>query len=104
MRCVAVPTGGHTKHGRPEAMGLECDKMSVPAAECHWKNYTARIVERLRAKQLSLKGIIMDSHKAGPQNWTDDLPAEFEKRRGYAPRPLAVRSARWAIRFRSRSL
>ena len=29
MRFVSVTTGGHTKHGRKEALGLECDTLSV---------------------------------------------------------------------------
>ena len=31
--------------------------------------------------------MITDSWEAGPQNWTDDMIAEFTKRRGYDPRP-----------------
>ena len=34
-----------------------------------------------------LRFLISDSWEAGAQNWTDDMIAEFTKRRGYDPRP-----------------
>ena len=34
-----------------------------------------------------LRYIIMDSWEAGMQNWTEDMPGEFRKRRGYDPTP-----------------
>ena len=87
IRFVAVPTGARTKHGRPDAMGLECDKMSEEAALLHWNSYAKKIIDRLRAKSLPLAGIVMDSNEAGAQNWTDDMLEEFARRRGYDLRP-----------------
>ena len=97
LRFVAVPTGGRTKHGRPEAMGLECDKMSVAAAELHWKSYTKRIIDRLKSKGIPLAGIILDSHEAGAQNWTDDMLEEFARRRGYDFRPYLPLMAGYCV-------
>lgn len=97
LRFVAVPTGGRTKHGRPDAMGLECDKMSVDAVRLHWNAYTKRIIDRLRAKGLPLAGIVMDSHEAGIQNWTDDMLEEFERRRGYDFRPFLPLMAGYCV-------
>ena len=97
LRFVAVPTGGRTKHGRPEAMGLECDKMSVAAAELHWKSYTKRIIDRLKSKGIPLAGIILDSHEAGAQNWTDDMLEEFARRRGYDLRPYLPLMAGYCV-------
>ena len=34
-----------------------------------------------------LQYVITDSWEAGVQNWTDDMIAEFTRRRGYDPRP-----------------
>ena len=31
----------------------------------------------------NLKGMAMDSHEAGAQNWTDDFLKEFKRLRGY---------------------
>lgn len=87
MRFVHVPTGGKTKHGRPNLMGLECDKMSSLAAEVQWNHYFKVILDSLRGKELPLDGMAMDSHEAGSQNWTPGFDGEFLKRRGYDLRP-----------------
>lgn len=83
MRFVSVTTGGHTKHGRKEALGLECDKLSVEGARLHWLSYTQPVIDSIRAHGGALDGICMDSHEAGPQNWTQDMPRQFRRLRGY---------------------
>ncbi len=88
MRIVAVSTGGHTKHGRAEALGLECDKLSKDGARQHWLSYTKPVIDSIRAHGASIEGICMDSHEAGTQNWTHDMPHQFYVRRGYAMKPF----------------
>ncbi|MEJ6979662.1 glycosyl hydrolase [Pedobacter sp. P351] len=89
MRFAYVPTGVSTKHGRKNMIGLECDKLSVKAAEIHWNNYVGRIADSLRATNSgNLSGVAMDSHEAGSQNWTDNFIEEFRLRRGYDPTPF----------------
>lgn len=83
MRFVSVTTGGHTKHGRKDALGLECDKLSVEGARLHWLSYTQPVIDSIRAHGGALDGICMDSHEAGPQNWTQDMPRQFRRLRGY---------------------
>lgn len=83
MRFVHVPTGSKTKHGRPNLMGLECDKMSSLAATVQWNNYFKVISDSLAKHHLPLHGMAMDSHEAGSQNWTPGFDKEFHKRRGY---------------------
>ncbi|MFD2164023.1 glycosyl hydrolase [Paradesertivirga mongoliensis] len=88
MRFAYVPTGVMTKHGRKNLIGFESDKLSVKAAEIHWKNYVGRIADSLRASNSGiLSGVAMDSHEAGSQNWTDNFIDEFKSRRGYDPTP-----------------
>lgn len=88
LRMCMVPTGAGIKHGRPNMMGLECDKMSAAAAKLQFDSYFGRICDSLAAHHLdNLKGVIMDSHEAGSQNWTDDFIEEFKKYRGYNPVP-----------------
>ncbi len=84
MRFVAVSTGGRTKHGRAGALGLECDKLSAEGARLHWQSYTKPLIDSIRAHGGQLEGICMDSHEAGPQNWTRDMPAHFSRLRGYS--------------------
>ena len=83
MRFVSVSTGGHTKHGRAEALGLECDKLSVEGARLHWQSYTKPVIDSIRTHGGIIDGICMDSHEAGPQNWTHDMPQQFRRLRGY---------------------
>ncbi|MEY8760413.1 glycosyl hydrolase [Chryseobacterium tongliaoense] len=88
MRFAYEPTGANTKHGRANLIGRECDKLSVEAAELHWNNYVAVIADSLKASNSGdLKGIAMDSHEAGSQNWTDKFIDQFKVRRGYDPTP-----------------
>lgn len=83
LRLAAVSTGGRTKHGRAEGLGLECDKLSVRGARMHWKHYTQPLVDSIRAHGAEIAGICMDSHEAGPQNWTHDMTQQFKRLRGY---------------------
>jgi hypothetical protein len=86
MRFAYVPTGGYTKHGRRNLMGRECDKLSVAAAELQWKNYVGQIIDSLKITNSgNLSGVVIDSHEAGSQNWTDNFIEEFSERRGYNP-------------------
>lgn len=83
MRFVSVSTGGHTKHGRAEVLGLECDKLSVEGARLQWQSYVKPIIDSIRANNGYLIGVTMDSHEAGPQNWTIGFEKEFQRLRGY---------------------
>lgn len=86
MRFAYEPTGATTKHGRANLIGRECDKLSVEAAELHWKNYVGVIADSLELSHSGhLSGIAMDSHEAGAQNWTNNFIEEFKSRRGYDP-------------------
>jgi hypothetical protein len=69
------------------ATGLEVDKLDPVAV----KNYFANYLEQYKNATGSLMGskgalqyLITDSWEAGAQNWTTNLPAEFQKRRGYS--------------------
>ena len=89
MRFCMAPTGGSIKHGRKNLMGLECDKLSAKAAQLQWDHYVGVILDSLRTTDSGeICGIIMDSHEAGSQNWTDEFPAEFHRRQGYDLRPF----------------
>ncbi len=83
LRFLSVSNGGHTKHGRKEALGLECDKLSVEGARLQWQSYVKPVIDSIRAHGGVLQGICMDSHEAGPQNWTVGFEDEFRRLRGY---------------------
>ncbi|MCR4824454.1 MAG: glycosyl hydrolase family 2, partial [Bacteroidales bacterium] len=83
LRIASEPTRGATKHGRRNLMGLECDKMSKEAARLHFNAYAKRILDTLDRIGAKPSGICMDSHEAGPQNWTADFPRIFREHNGY---------------------
>ena len=83
FRLAAESTGGATKHGRRNLMGLECDKMSKAAAQLQFRSYAGRILDTLARIGAPAEGVCMDSHEAGPQNWTPNFPRIFRERNGY---------------------
>ncbi len=71
----------------PEATGPEVDKLDPVAIRNYFNNYLNQYQQAtggLMGKAGGLQYIITDSWEAGAQNWTPNLPAEFEKRRGYS--------------------
>jgi (4-O-methyl)-D-glucuronate---lignin esterase len=78
---------GVTNHpASPEGTGLEVDKLSRNAVKTHMDSYLSRyesiLGHRLMGKH-GLRAMVNDSYEAGAQNWTDNLPLEFARRRGY---------------------
>ncbi len=90
---------GHTTTGEEPAAhpdsgkGLEVDKFRPEALDTHFEHFSSKVVERLQAYVgQSFVGFTTDSWEAGKQNWSVNLPQEFEKRRKYqlAPWLLAM--------------
>jgi hypothetical protein len=81
---------GITNHpASPEATGLEVDKLNRAYVKNYLDNYLNQYKEtvgELMGKR-GLQYLITDSWEAGAQNWTDEMIAEFNRRRGYDPRP-----------------
>ena len=82
---------GITNHpATPEATGLEVDKLSRTYVKNYMNTYLDSYKETVGADYMGKRGIryvINDSWEAGSQNWTDDMIAQFKKRRGYDPLP-----------------
>jgi len=81
---------GVTNHpASPEATGLEVDKLNPEHVKAYMDayldNYKSAVGE-LMGKH-GLQYVINDSWEARTQNWTENLLAEFKKRRGYDPQP-----------------
>jgi hypothetical protein len=82
---------GITNHpATEEATGLEVDKLNGTYVrnymDHYLDSYQSTLSDSLMGKR-GVKYVITDSWEAGAQNWTDDMIAEFTKRRGYDPRP-----------------
>jgi hypothetical protein len=82
---------GITNHpASPEATGPEVDKLDPVAVKKYFTNYLDQYESAtggLMGKKGGLQFMITDSWEAGAQNWTPNLPEEFQKRRGYSMIP-----------------
>ena len=82
---------GITNHpATKEATGLEVDKLNHAYVKKYMDGYLDSYKETVGADWMGKRGIryvITDSWEAGSQNWTDDMIAQFKKRRGYDPLP-----------------
>jgi hypothetical protein len=82
---------GHRNGPAPEeATGLEVDKLSAPRVGAYIDHFLTLYRQSVGSDLIGAQGIrsmLSDSIESGPQNWTEDLPAQFAKRRGYDPTP-----------------
>ena len=80
---------GITNHpATPEATGLEVDKLNHTYVKNYFEKYLESYKETVGPDLIGSKGIhyvVNDSWEAGSQNWTDDMMAQFKRRRGYDP-------------------
>ena len=82
-------TGQQNSPASPEATGLEVDKLNKGYVKAYFDNYLDQYKDAtggLMGKR-GLQYVITDSWEAGVANWTDDMIAEFAKRRGYDMKP-----------------
>ena len=81
---------GITNHpASPEGTGPEVDKLNPDDVRQYMNTYLDNYkgaVGELMGKR-GLQYVVNDSWEAGAQNWTDNMIAEFTRRRGYDPRP-----------------
>jgi hypothetical protein len=78
-------TGQRNSPASPEATGLEVDKLNPRHVRSYFDNYLDQYKDAtggLMGKR-GLQFVITDSWEAGTANWTDEMAAEFAKRRGY---------------------
>ncbi len=82
-------TGAHNGPASPEATGLEVDKLSARHVKAYFDNYLDQYKATLGPLmgKRGLQYVVTDSWEAGTLNWTDDMLAEFSRRRGYDLRP-----------------
>jgi hypothetical protein len=74
----------------PEATGPEVDKLDPVAIKNYFDNYLEQYKSAtgaLMGEKGGLQYMITDSWEAGAQNWTGNMLAEFQNRRGYSMIP-----------------
>jgi hypothetical protein len=81
-------TGEKNHPASPEATGYEVDKLSAEHVGNYVRTYVDMVSDALGPNfGKSFRYFLMDSWEAGVENWTDDMFAQFKKRRGYDPTP-----------------
>ncbi|MCK4854997.1 MAG: hypothetical protein KAT31_12060, partial [Bacteroidales bacterium] len=97
---VDVPEGRHVLYyvvkltgymavinGAPGAAGPVLNHYNKPAAERYLNRLSAVLTEKIGPMGDHLRAMFCDSMELEGANWNDDLPQEFENRRGYALLP-----------------
>lgn len=91
---IGYTTTGEIVAAAPDAgIGLDCDKLSKEALDQHFDLFVDPLMEKLKPWcGTTLEALVVDSWEAGKQNWTENLPVYFKKKRGYdiIPYMLAV--------------
>lgn len=86
QRVSMIPTGAKNSPVLPEGQGFEVDKMSRKLAAYHFNAYIGKVLRDMpAAERKALKYVVIDSYEKGPQNWTDGMRVDFEKKYGYDP-------------------
>jgi hypothetical protein len=84
-------TGKKNHPATPEATGFEVDKLSARHVGDYMKTYTDMISRAVAPNYgKSFRYFLMDSWEAGQENWTEDMLAEFQHRRGYDASPYLL--------------
>jgi hypothetical protein len=81
--------GAFNRPASPEATGLEADKLSKKHMTAYFDYYLNQYKDATGGLmgQRGLQYVLTDSWEAGQANWTDEMIAEFTKRRGYDMKP-----------------
>jgi len=89
LRIGCSLTGHQNSPASPEATGLEVDKLNSAYVKTYFDHYLDLYKDTTRGLmgKRGLQYVITDSWEAGTANWTDDLMAEFQRRRGYDMKP-----------------
>ena len=79
-------TGRQNHPASPEATGLEVDKLDAESVRRYINHYLDLYQDATGGKLGSggLEYMILDSYEAGHMTWTQELPREFQQRRGYS--------------------
>jgi len=84
-------TGATNAPANPEATGLEVDKYDATAVRRYLEKYYALYRDAVGDDRLigarGLQALLLDSTEVGASNWTPRLVEQFQRLRGYDPRP-----------------
>jgi hypothetical protein len=90
LRIGSSLTGHENGPAPAEATGLEVDKLNRDYVKNYVDGYLKMYADTVGPEMLGANGIswlLTDSIEVGPQNWTDHILEEFQRRRGYDAHP-----------------
>jgi hypothetical protein len=90
LRIGSSLTGHENGPAPAEATGLEVDKLNSAYVKNYVDGYLKMYADTVGPEMMGANGIswmLTDSIEVGPQNWTDQILEEFQRRRGYDPHP-----------------
>ena len=77
-------TGQKTLPATPDGLGPECDKLDKRGIRKHFDHVMKRMIQLAGPEAgKTFHTFFVDSWEAGGQNWTEKMPEEFRRRRGY---------------------
>jgi hypothetical protein len=88
LRIGSSLTGHQNGPAPAEATGLEVDKFNKEYVKSYLDGYLKMYSDTVGPDKMGNSGIslmLTDSIEVGAQNWTDNMFAEFQQRRGYDP-------------------
>lgn len=84
-RYICANSGKQLNSPSPNSNGLVIDHFDSTATQAHFNFFIDRLKPLLGDfRKTALKGFYLASYEASDLHWTPSLPAEFEKRNGYA--------------------
>lgn len=98
LRIGYAPTGIKNHPAPVGGEGLECDKLSREAVKFHWDQMMAKIIADsgpLAGK--TLDHTLIDRYEVNSENWTAEMPQEFQKLQSYDLTPFLPVLAGWVV-------
>ena len=91
MRFGRTNNGAVTRPAPIPGVGFECDKFDTVAFNAHFAEFVEKLIPAnfaSKQKKGGLTTLHMDSWEMGAQNWDTNFRKEFQRRRGYDPKPF----------------
>lgn len=91
LRMGRRTTGANTRPAPRPGLGWECDKFDRSALDAHFEQFIGKLLKsvgpRPNDRTAGWTMLHIDSWEMGAQNWSAAFADEFQRRRGYDPRP-----------------
>jgi hypothetical protein len=91
LRMGRRTTGANTRPAPQPGLGWECDKFDRTALDAHFDQFIGKLLKvvgpRPTDRSTGWTMLHIDSWEMGAQNWSAAFAEEFQRRRGYDPRP-----------------